>query len=944
MSKQNTGRKFFATAATAALVASAIVPVASAAEFTDADKIASWAKDAVEELAAKEVITGNPDGSFNPAGTVTRAQAAKMFTVALDLDTTGTEGFTDVKEGQWFQEYVIAVVNAGIVNGMTTTEFAPNGKLTREQAAKMIVEAYGFEGEADLSQFTDAKTVAGKWSEAYLSTAVANGVINGKGDKLAATDSISRQEFAVMLTRAIDAATDNSAELVAAVEEATKALDEAVKALKTEVKVEEIEAAKAGVTTAETAIVAVEKALEAAKEVVTEEQAAKVNEAIAAAKKAIETTKAVIAKAEEDAKVLAVESVTQLNATEILVKYNKEVNKDSAIAAGNYTVETKAPFTVTTNAVADVELQEDGKSAIVRLTNVLTPAVVYNVTVQNVVDKKYAKLAKFETTFTATEAAAPSLAKVEYVGGELQVTFKEEVSFAKAIVKVDGVSIPSNAFTAVATDAGTYTYKATLTAAANLTEGNHSVSIVGLENKAGKEASTLTGTFTISKDVTAPTVSKVTASETTANEFTIEFNEAVTKPTVKVTKGSTVYTATTTNDTSSVTSKTWTVKIDDTIVGNELFPTGVTQAVVSYEVSAFKDTANLVGTTSTGSVTLSKDANVPAVKSANLNTIAEVSTATVITVPFTEAITTASVTNVSVKDPDGILQTAAVTVSGENLVLTIANHANKQGTYEIILPAGVVKDGSNNKNAATTTFVTKDASTAGVLELSTSAIATSNTVVSGVNSNVITVDFGEEMTETALNVANYSLDNAALPAGTTIGFVGTKNKVQITLPSTFVVSTDADYKFAVSKDLTTKAGKAVRLDDSAATASTLQLVKTITLKDNKAPELTTAKLLNNGAVATDSANQIELTFNEALTAVGTSVAAGLKDDFVVKVNGATVAHDVVANSANSNKIVLSIDSYNTAQTITVELAESNLQLVDLNGNVINKGAALTATK
>ena len=139
MSKQNTGRKFFATAATAALVASAIVPVASAAEFSDADQIASWAKDAVETLSAQEVISGNPDGSFNPTGDVTRAQAAKMFTVALGLSTEGTENFTDVN-GEWFAEYVVAAVNAGIVNGMTATTFAPNAKLTREQAAKMIVE------------------------------------------------------------------------------------------------------------------------------------------------------------------------------------------------------------------------------------------------------------------------------------------------------------------------------------------------------------------------------------------------------------------------------------------------------------------------------------------------------------------------------------------------------------------------------------------------------------------------------------------------------------------------------------------------------------------------------------------------------------------------------------------------------------------------------------
>ena len=48
MTKQNKGRKFFATTATAALVASAIVPVASAAEFQDAASISSWAKEAVQ--------------------------------------------------------------------------------------------------------------------------------------------------------------------------------------------------------------------------------------------------------------------------------------------------------------------------------------------------------------------------------------------------------------------------------------------------------------------------------------------------------------------------------------------------------------------------------------------------------------------------------------------------------------------------------------------------------------------------------------------------------------------------------------------------------------------------------------------------------------------------------------------------------------------------------
>ena len=59
MTKQNKGRKFFATTATAALVASAIVPVASAAEFQDAASISSWAKEAVQFLTDKGYIQGD---------------------------------------------------------------------------------------------------------------------------------------------------------------------------------------------------------------------------------------------------------------------------------------------------------------------------------------------------------------------------------------------------------------------------------------------------------------------------------------------------------------------------------------------------------------------------------------------------------------------------------------------------------------------------------------------------------------------------------------------------------------------------------------------------------------------------------------------------------------------------------------------------------------------
>ncbi|SDG56996.1 S-layer homology domain-containing protein [Fontibacillus panacisegetis] len=47
--------------------------------FKDHDQIAGWAKDAVQALVSKAVISGNPDGTFKPTGNLTRAEAVTLF-------------------------------------------------------------------------------------------------------------------------------------------------------------------------------------------------------------------------------------------------------------------------------------------------------------------------------------------------------------------------------------------------------------------------------------------------------------------------------------------------------------------------------------------------------------------------------------------------------------------------------------------------------------------------------------------------------------------------------------------------------------------------------------------------------------------------------------------------------------------------------------------------
>ena len=47
-------------------------------DYTDLDKISDWAMDSVMFATMKGIIEGNDDGSFNPQGNTTRAQAAAV--------------------------------------------------------------------------------------------------------------------------------------------------------------------------------------------------------------------------------------------------------------------------------------------------------------------------------------------------------------------------------------------------------------------------------------------------------------------------------------------------------------------------------------------------------------------------------------------------------------------------------------------------------------------------------------------------------------------------------------------------------------------------------------------------------------------------------------------------------------------------------------------------
>ncbi len=111
--------------------------VEGTASFTDVAKDIWYAK-AVAWAEKEGVVNGMTKTTFEPEGKVTRAQFVTMlYRFAGKPENKTASTFTDVKDG-WYKDAVAWAETTKIVNGMTETTFEPDGTCTRAQAAKIL--------------------------------------------------------------------------------------------------------------------------------------------------------------------------------------------------------------------------------------------------------------------------------------------------------------------------------------------------------------------------------------------------------------------------------------------------------------------------------------------------------------------------------------------------------------------------------------------------------------------------------------------------------------------------------------------------------------------------------------------------------------------------------------------------------------------------------------
>lgn len=165
----------------------------------------AWYAPAVDYVKYGRLMYGTGNNLFQPDAQMTRAMLAQVL---YELEgAPSVKGlscpFTDVG-GSWYTDAVIWAYNAGVVAGVSATQFAPNEALTREQMVTML---FGYAGREEtlsgsdgaLAGYQDQASVSG-WARAAMAWAVSSGVISGTSATTLAPQKIgTRAEVATVL-------------------------------------------------------------------------------------------------------------------------------------------------------------------------------------------------------------------------------------------------------------------------------------------------------------------------------------------------------------------------------------------------------------------------------------------------------------------------------------------------------------------------------------------------------------------------------------------------------------------------------------------------------------------------------------------------------------------------------------------------------------------------
>ena len=191
------------------LAGAMLVPNAFAASPEDFhDFPTDWSAAGLRSAVQNGLLNGS-NGEIDGNGLLTRAQLAAIVNRAFGADKAADlSGFTDVRPDAWYHNDLAVSVAMGAFQG-ANGKLNPESPITREEAFAVLARAFGLDGDASaLSDYTDGGSVS-PWAKSAVSALIDSGFVNGANGRLNPRSSITRAEFAKVISGMASTFADN---------------------------------------------------------------------------------------------------------------------------------------------------------------------------------------------------------------------------------------------------------------------------------------------------------------------------------------------------------------------------------------------------------------------------------------------------------------------------------------------------------------------------------------------------------------------------------------------------------------------------------------------------------------------------------------------------------------------------------------------------------------
>lgn len=156
----------------------------------------------IHEMRDQNIISGYEDGTFRPSEVITRKHAAALVSRAQKLPVTDPfVKFKDVSENNPNFNDIKKLQQAGIFAPDSKGNFNPNQPLTRAEMAKVLTIAFDLDVKAT-KDFPDVP--AGHAANKYVRAIYSNGITTGDNGLFKPDESLTRAHYAVFMHRAMN--------------------------------------------------------------------------------------------------------------------------------------------------------------------------------------------------------------------------------------------------------------------------------------------------------------------------------------------------------------------------------------------------------------------------------------------------------------------------------------------------------------------------------------------------------------------------------------------------------------------------------------------------------------------------------------------------------------------------------------------------------------------